>query len=319
MADGFLSDTTSSGAGGLWEPYALINTPDELVQRCGRSSFDHFAGLADGPDAHEAGVARVMAYELFSNAADAQTLPAWASVVPHFAVVSPEHLIKATGRPAMNRFAAAWEYHTVIATQSCYMPYLTKQLTARGVKFVKRYLSSLSEVTPHFDVVVNCTGLGAAVLLDSPTETFPIRGQVLRVSPPTTEWQHDPQCFGWGSSYIIPNQGSLVLGGNQGAPTDTDTQPRRADSDTILANVVDLFPEFAAVTAPTVWVGLRPARTAGLRLDSQVDHTHPCLVVHNYGHGGSGITLAWGTAQDVVDKHVRPYLSLTTGGRMHMD
>src|SRR6266702_158411 len=42
-------------------------------------------------------------------------------------------------------------------------------------------------------------------------------------------------------------------------------------------------------------VGLRPYRPSGFVVRSEnVDDT---LVVHNYGHGGAGITLSWGTAQ----------------------
>jgi hypothetical protein len=35
----------------------------------------------------------------------------------------------------------------------------------------------------------------------------------------------------------------------------------------------------------------------------------PLLVCHNYGHGGSGITLAMGCADDIVKNHVEPFLS----------
>ena len=46
-------------------------------------------------------------------------------------------------------------------------------------------------------------------------------------------------------------------------------------------------------------VGLRPYRPSGfvVRAESLGD----CLVVHNYGHGGAGITLSWGTAKLAVD------------------
>ena len=55
------------------------------------------------------------------------------------------------------------------------------------------------------------------------------------------------------------------------------------------------------------WVGLRPGR-APLRLESEMVRSVP--VVHCYGHGGSGITIGMGCAQDVVVNHVAPLLKL---------
>lgn len=46
-------------------------------------------------------------------------------------------------------------------------------------------------------------------------------------------------------------------------------------------------------------VGLRPFRAEGFVVDTQ--RIGEKLVVHNYGHGGAGITLSWGTASLAVD------------------
>lgn len=65
------------------------------------------------------------------------------------------------------------------------------------------------------------------------------------------------------------------------------------------------------------WVGLRPGRTSvrlGLEMVSlngagkEDRYSKPVPVVHNYGHGGSGLTLAWGCAHDVV-QHLKEALS----------
>lgn len=49
--------------------------------------------------------------------------------------------------------------------------------------------------------------------------------------------------------------------------------------------------------------GLRPARKGGVRLE--LEHIKKpqftAKVVHNYGHGGSGVTLCWGCASQTVD------------------
>lgn len=60
-------------------------------------------------------------------------------------------------------------------------------------------------------------------------------------------------------------------------------------------------PAFAALTADdivSVGCGLRPVRSA-VRLE--VERPAPQrLLIHNYGHGGAGITLSWGCATEVV-------------------
>ena len=49
-----------------------------------------------------------------------------------------------------------------------------------------------------------------------------------------------------------------------------------------------------------VTVCLRPFRTAGPRLD--VERVGDKTVVHNYGHGGSGWSLSWGSSSIAVEK-----------------
>src|SRR6478735_4030600 len=46
-------------------------------------------------------------------------------------------------------------------------------------------------------------------------------------------------------------------------------------------------------------VGLRPFRPEGFLVEAQ--RVGDKLLVHNYGHGGAGITLSWGTAAQAVD------------------
>jgi glycine/D-amino acid oxidase-like deaminating enzyme len=49
-----------------------------------------------------------------------------------------------------------------------------------------------------------------------------------------------------------------------------------------------------------VTVCLRPFRLSGPRFD--VEHVRDKIVVHNYGHGGSGWSLSWGSAQVAIGK-----------------
>ena len=91
-------------------------------------------------------------------------------------------------------------------------------------------------------------------------------------------------------------QTSLALGGLAGLEACT----------TMAAPTVGAFqPVIAPVRARTdrifdITVCLRPFRAAGPRLDTEtIGHT---LIVHNYGHGGSGWSLSWGSGTIAVKK-----------------
>ncbi|MEE8142160.1 MAG: FAD-dependent oxidoreductase [Planctomycetota bacterium] len=46
--------------------------------------------------------------------------------------------------------------------------------------------------------------------------------------------------------------------------------------------------------------GIRPYRRGGFRL--QAEPVGERWLLHNYGHGGAGVTLSWGCAQEVRDQ-----------------
>ena len=65
----------------------------------------------------------------------------------------------------------------------------------------------------------------------------------------------------------------------------------------ILSKVEALWPELDRSKIIGGNVGLRPSRSE-IRLE--LEEIEGRLVVHNYGHGGAGVTLSWGCAEDVV-------------------
>jgi D-amino-acid oxidase len=152
----------------------------------------------------------------------------------------------------------------------------------------------------------------------------------------------------FGSSYIIPNVDTVVLGGTA-QKGDWNTTVSLQDTEKIISNIAEVFP--AIRDAPIVsgcsssssyiilffqenaWVGLRPGRTP-LRLErDSIPREHNTFarssgirgkksgnihVIHCYGHGGSGVTLAMGCAQDVAENHVQPLLGLrVTKDQLH--
>uniref|UniRef100_A0A8C9RR86 D-aspartate oxidase n=1 Tax=Scleropages formosus TaxID=113540 RepID=A0A8C9RR86_SCLFO len=75
-----------------------------------------------------------------------------------------------------------------------------------------------------------------------------------------------------------------------------------ADSQAIFERCRRLEPSLGSARPLGEWVGLRPGRR-----NPRVERGHVRVhgrrvpVVHNYGHGGWGITLSWGTALDALD------------------
>jgi D-amino-acid oxidase len=83
-----------------------------------------------------------------------------------------------------------------------------------------------------------------------------------------------------------------VCGGTE-EPGRGDTDPNPAVTADILRRCRELEPRLARAEVLRSLVGLRPFRRE-VRLERVGE------VVHCYGHGGAGITLAWGCAADVA-------------------
>jgi len=79
-----------------------------------------------------------------------------------------------------------------------------------------------------------------------------------------------------------------------------DTCTREGDRELILARCNQLAPGVGEAKIVKEAVGLRPCRRGGVRLCQGADIGSGMKVVHNYGHGGSGVTLSWGCAGEVV-------------------
>jgi len=170
-----------------------------------------------------------------------------------------------------------------------YLPWLLDELAAAGVAFRSATVTDLAAVPA--DVVVNATGLGARELAGD-RELAGVRGQVVRVADPgLAGWTLDEDHPG-GMVYVVPRGTDVVCGGTA-VDGDETTAPDPAEAERILARCRDLVPDLADAPVLGHAAGVRPARTA-VRLERAGD------VVHCYGHGGAGVTLSWGCADEVV-------------------
>lgn len=65
------------------------------------------------------------------------------------------------------------------------LPYLFKRFTSAGGKFKQTRIDSIEKLADEgdYDVVINCSGLGAKKLVND-DKVKPVRGQVIRVEAP---------------------------------------------------------------------------------------------------------------------------------------
>jgi D-amino-acid oxidase len=131
--------------------------------------------------------------------------------------------------------------------------------------------------------------------------------------------------WNFGDHYIIPNSDVVVLGGTKQVGDWNETEDE-ADTKFILDGVCALFPSLRDAPVEKVFVGLRPVRDevrlechevarphgpgAGAR-EAQApggDDGGSVVIAHCYGHGGCGITLGMGCAEDLVSNHLLPLM-----------
>jgi len=262
-------NTTSAVAGALWFPFQA--DPPERVNGWARRSREWLSALADAVP--EAGVDMLTVYEAAASA----EMPWWTPSAPDVTWVGDSPL----GCPA-------WRFRAPRVEPRPFLSWLEQQLV-RPVQAQR--VTSLAAL--EAEVVVHCAGLGArALTADASLQA--VYGQVLLVAPGELDPQvslgdaRDPSAM----LYAIPRRTEVVLGGcalpcADDVPLTPDPRLREA----ILARARAAGLRHGRVLSERA--GLRPCRPT-VRLEREG------RLIHNYGHGGAGYTLAHGCAEEVV-------------------
>ncbi len=279
LADLAPLETTSAVAGAVWLPYAaerstavdvMLGSTLERLTAIAREQPEAGVDLRDGliversPDPDRSWTAFLRATE-----ADASALP--------------------PGTTGLRTTAP-------LATMSIYLPWLQQQCEASGVRFEHRAVDDVDALARELDAVVVAAGVRGGALLGDDPGVVPIRGQVVRVeNPGVTEFVID-DAHPAGLAYVLPRRDCLVLGGTH-EPGATSLEPDPEIEAGILERCGALVPAVAGQRILSRAVGLRPGR-ARLRIEEVPDRA--LRVIAAYGHGGSGVTLSWGTAERVA-------------------
>lgn len=258
-------ETTSSVAAAVWYPYLAL--PQDKVTAWGRTTYDELARFAAD---ETSGVVMRRGTELLGEPTPD---PWWVEAVPALDRVPPRA-----------PYADGWSFVAPVVEMPLYLAWLHARVEEGGGTVTRLAMAQL----PEGPLVVNCSGLGSRLLAGDPSVT-PVRGQVVVVEQVGLEdwWLAED-----GPTYVIPRSSDIVLGGTEDAG-EWDRHPDADVAADLVRRATALVPALSGARVLRHKVGLRPARPA-IRLERVGD------VIHCYGHGGAGVTLSWGCADEVA-------------------
>jgi len=272
--------TTSAAAAAVWFPYDAEPADDVIAW-----ALETYKVLVDLVRDPGTGVS-VLELRQFSRTGEIQ-IPQWAIRLGARQINSDE---------ALPMFMHGFTMNVPLMDTTIYLDYLAERLIKAGgsitgnVRFEK-----LEDLGREFDVIINCSGIGAKNLVHD-VDLEPHRGQVAIV-PKIDNLSCAIVCDDVPLMYAIPRANDCVLGGTNELSDKPDVDPA------VTARIVAECSRVLNIDNPRVLgerVGLRPFRKSGVRLERD-QLRDGRTVIHNYGHGGSGFTLSWGCAEEVVD------------------
>jgi D-amino-acid oxidase len=314
---------TSNVAGALWEwpPAVCGRHHDEVLLAPSKAwsliSYERFRQLAKAPD--RTGVFLRPANFYFrepveDNPVELAKMKELADHVLGF--VHSAELIEDNGVNPDSGMVDAYTFLAPMVDTDRYLSWLHRQAVVAGCSLLRRRISGdlgsqEQQLRRTFaaDLIVNCTGLGAHELTGD-TDLSPHRGAVIRVENtgevmPRIMAAHcvanDPATDRQNMIFVVPRGENLLVLGGLVEPGEweinvgLDYAPIRD----LLQRNVEFLPMLAAAQldhADPLRVGLRPFRGHSVRLE----HEPGTGIIHNYGHGGAGVSLSWGCAEHVA-------------------
>jgi D-amino-acid oxidase len=313
---------TSPVAGALWYPYA-VNLSVDAERALAGSTFRFFLDEALS-ESRTSGCRMVEGVEYFDDTVDEASLmaPWWSREMPEaeFRTLRAAEIHSDTG--ALGRLCRGWHYRLPVVDMALFLAWLRAKAVEAKVEFNDELpVSRFDELRSDVHAIVNCAG-GWATHLTRDEHLYGLQGVVVHVlgkdAGDRLMFVERGACAGK-PVYIIPHPNFAVLGGTaeqvtaDGEPWPTDErwwtpEPNRVREIVArcailrpqLRRIVDGFEEMWAQGRIHARAGLRPRRRdRAPRIE--LDTSGGIPIVHNYGHGGSGVTLCWGSALKVAD------------------
>jgi D-amino-acid oxidase len=275
--------TTSAAAGAVWAPYRIGGDPAR-IDRWSQRSLAVFTELARSD---RTGVRLLTSMEVSARPIAA---PEWAPLVAGVRACTTDELPPG--------YAYGYRFVIPAIDMPTYLAYLLTRLTDAGGILEQDTVASLDQVRGTAAAVVNCTDMGARELVHD-RALRPVRGQLVVVANPGVEVglvEAEDDEDATELTFLIPHGPTMVLGGTA-EPDDERGEPDPATTRAIVARCARLDPRLADARILAERVGFRPERP---EVRVAAERRGDTRVWHNYGHGGAGVTLSWGCAEEIT-------------------
>ena len=277
----FSPNITSNRAAAFWFPYH-IRHDERGIDWC-RISYQYYRNFEA---TSETGVKMMPLLKMVPQLVEEDR--SWLQFMPEGSVT----VLEETSLPTY--IAAGYSVQVPLIETQLFMPWLMETLKERGVAFYRQTIESIDNLNNDYAVVINCSGLGSRTLC-SDNELIPVRGQVALMEPVQG---YPIYLENERALYVVPRQDATIVGGTyEMGVEDAVTQP--ADLDQILRKARAALPGIAHLNVMGSWAGLRPYRES-VRLEQEPGKN----IIHNYGHGGSGFTLAFGCGAEAAARAI---------------
>ena len=282
--------TTSGAAAALWFPYDA--EPAEKVIPLALQTFRVLVDLTRVP---ASGVS-IIELRQFSRSQETQ-IPDWAIPLGAEPVIpSSPSVVSSEVETSLESLKSGFSLRVPLMDTTIYLDYLAARFRKTGGEINANVrFQQLEDVDQQFGLVINCAGIGARELVHD-VDLEPHRGQVAIV-PSFERLSCAIVCDDAPLMYAIPRRNDCVFGGTNDLSSDLAVDA--VTTDQIIAECSRVL----NIDKPNVLaerVGLRPFRKSGILLERD-ELRDGRSVIHNYGHGGSGFTLSWGCAREVVN------------------
>jgi D-amino-acid oxidase len=277
FAKAFSPDITSNRAAAFWFPYHIRN--DKRGIEWSKKSYEFYKALSANAST---GISmKQLIKVLRENVVEEE--PVWIDFMPEGSCnIIPKEKLK----PGI---AKAYDVLVPLIETQIFLPYLQQLLKEKNVVFEQGTVENFSELS-SFDIILNCTGLGSRKLCND-ASVIPVRGQVGLIE---TKTEMPIYLDNEMPLYLVPRKDAMIVGGTYEENIfDETTEPKTIEH--LLNNAYSVFPELKNQKIIGSWAGLRPYRS-----EVRVEHEAGTNIIHNYGHGGSGFTLAFGCAEEII-------------------